>query len=75
MRLCFFPFVTYFARIVDRLVPEKPLPEVEEDNDFATRVISMKSKEFRKNWGRLIQKIYLPLMNLPAASGRGIKAD
>ena len=64
MRLCFFPFATYFARIFDRLVPEKPLPEVEEDNDFATRVISMKSKEFRKNWGRLIQKIYLPLIKI-----------
>ncbi len=28
--LVFLPFVTYFARIVYRLVPDKPLPEVEE---------------------------------------------
>jgi phosphate:Na+ symporter len=28
--LFFLPFVTYFARIVYRLVPDKPLPEIEE---------------------------------------------
>ena len=28
--ILFLPFVTYFARIVYRLVPDKPLPEVEE---------------------------------------------
>ena len=68
--LVFLPLVTYFARIVYRLVPVKPLPEVEEDNDFATRVISMKSEEFRKNWGRLIQKIYLPLIKIQLQANR-----